>query len=254
VNAPLTPVDFKKGREHLPRLSEPYVPGKRHARYWTAEEEAIVREYYPAGGVSACQAHLQPHRTRAAIHAYAHSLGIRSERMPERRKARPKYALDDIVRERWPLLNGRGAVALLAEELSIPRWQLSRTASRLGLAIPHKKEPQWTAAEENLLRKVPLHSPHQCARIFAEHGFARTPTSIIIRAKRIGLSRRQTAKRDGFTGMSAARGARWHITREDLRQFVLDNLARIDFRKVDKFELVDLLVNRPLPRNPNEMG
>ena len=33
------------------------------------------------------------------------------------------------------------------------------------------------------------------------------------------------------------------IERADLRQFVIDNLALIDFRKVDKFELVDLLVS-----------
>lgn len=286
MNAPLTPVDFRKGRAHEPRLSVPYVPGKHHERYWTAEEEATVRQYYPEGGVNACQTHLPPQRSRSAIHAFAHKLGVKSAKMPPRKEPRPKFALDETIKERWPLLKGRGAVAKLSEELDIPRWQLSQTAARLGLTIPHKKEPPWTAVEEALLRKVPLHSPRHCSRIFAEHGYQRTPTAIIIHSKRLRLSRRATKALEGFSGTAAARllgvdnktttqwciagelkasrrqdkrlpqqgGASWLIKREDLRQFVLDNLGRIDFRKVDKFALVDLLVNRPLARNPYEMG
>jgi hypothetical protein len=37
------------------------------------------------------------------------------------------------------------------------------------------------------------------------------------------------------------------IERADLRQFVIDNLELIDFRKVDKFALVDLLVGPDTP-------
>lgn len=36
-------------------------------------------------------------------------------------------------------------------------------------------------------------------------------------------------------------GSCWVIRPADLRRFVIDNLGRIDFRKVDKFELVRLL-------------
>lgn len=35
----------------------------------------------------------------------------------------------------------------------------------------------------------------------------------------------------------------WEIKRGDLRRFIILNLERIDFRKIDKFSIVDLLSN-----------
>jgi hypothetical protein len=35
----------------------------------------------------------------------------------------------------------------------------------------------------------------------------------------------------------------WWVRRRDVKAFVADNVAQIDFRKVDKVWLVDLLVN-----------
>nr|WP_295468869.1 hypothetical protein [Mesorhizobium sp.] len=92
----------------------------------------------------------------------------------------------------------------------------------------------------------------------------------MVRAKRIDLSRRFN---EGLSARQAARilgvddktltascisgelkaskradnrlpqqsGSRWIIDPVDLRRFVIDRLERIDFRKVDKFELVHLL-------------
>ena len=45
-------------------------------------------------------------------------------------------------------------------------------------------------AEEALMKQVPLHDPDRCAKIFREHGFSRSPTAIVVRAKRLDLSRR----------------------------------------------------------------
>ena len=56
--------------------------------------------------------------------------------------------------------------------------------------IGWRASPPWTAAEEALMKQVPLHDPDRCAKIFREHGFSRSPTAIVVRAKRLDLSRR----------------------------------------------------------------
>jgi hypothetical protein len=100
--------------------------------------------------------------------------------------------IDDIIRREWALLDGkkRGAVNQLADRLELPRWWVTKRATKLGLVLPHKKEPPWTNAELALLPKVPLHSPEVCARVFREHGFRRSPTAIVVKATRMQLSRR----------------------------------------------------------------
>jgi hypothetical protein len=179
--------------------------------------------------------------------------------------------LDDRIRAAWPELKGRGAVARLAAELGLRRWWLSKRARSLGLTtVPHRKEPLWSAAEDELMTKVPLHDPDAAAKIFRAHGFRRSPTAIIVRATRLGLSRRY---RETFSATAAAEvlgmdaktistwcvegaitagrrddnrlpqqgGSRWEIKRDDLRRFVLANLERIDIRRVEMFAFVDLI-------------
>jgi hypothetical protein len=127
-----------------------------------------------------------------------------------------------------------------------------------------------------LLEHVPRHDPDKASEIFKAHGFHRTPTAIMIRCKRVGLSRRY---KDTFSARTAAeilgmdnktvlqlciegiikaerrssrrlpqRGGSPHsITPKALRQFVIDHLGRIDFRRVDKFAIVRLLTAEPPP-------
>ncbi len=266
----LTPVSFKKGRASEPRLSPRYLPGRRHSRFWKDDELAIVSAHYPKGGVAACLARL-PGRTPSGIHQAARRLGIGSERMPAER-ASHDYGpeMDERIRAEWPALKGRGAVDALALKLDVPRWWLSKQATKLGLSAPHRKEPRWTEAEDALMRKVPLHDPHRAARIFREHGYPRTPTAIVVRAKRLDLSRRThetlsatgAAKILGVDGKSVTswciagdikagrRGSKrlvqqggdaWAIEPADLRTFILLNLDRIDIRKVEKFAFVALI-------------
>ncbi|HSI41790.1 MAG TPA: helix-turn-helix domain-containing protein [Xanthobacteraceae bacterium] len=267
----LKPVSFKKGRAHAPRLSEPYVPGRRHERFWTEAEDDILRRHYETGGLSACQAHL-PHRARASIYNHAHKLGLQRQGLPAvRQKHEASPELDERIRAEWAQLHGRGAVNDLANRLGVPRWWLSDRARRLGLTIPHRKEPAWTDAENDLMRKVPLHDPDRCAEIFRQHGFRRTPTAIVVRAKRLDLSRRAT--RETLSARQAAAilgiddktvtalciagelaatrradrrlpqqgGNAWEIKRADLRQYIVEHLERIDLRKVEKFAFVQLL-------------
>lgn len=284
MSGQLKPVSFAQPVQHKPRLSPKYVPGKRSARYWSDAEDAVVRTHYPHGGSIACEAHL-PGRTRSTIYNRAHTLGLSySGPTGKARKKSSKLELppnvDETIKAAWPKLDGkkRGAVNDLADELRVPRWWLSQRARKLGLTMPHKKEPPWTAAEEAMLQKVPLYDPDKAAEIFREHGFNRTPTAICIRAKRLSLSRRYT---ETYSARQAAEilgvdcsktiaayivegalkavrretkrlpqqgGSPWSIERADLRAFVIEHLDRIDFRRVDKFALVDLLTNTEAPR------
>lgn len=292
----LTPVSFKQGRASAPRLSPPRVPGKHSARFWTAEEDAIIRRLYPAGGATACVLELSKIGSAKAhtrsVYLRASTLRVRFEGQNGGRKVRVRVddaGIDDKIQAGWPMLAGRGAVTRFADELGVPRSFLTDRAIRLGLTMPHRKEPPWTAAEEALMSRVPLHNPDRASAVFREHGFCRTPTSIVIRAKRLGISRR---RKDVFSGTSAAKvlgvdtktfsswciaghvkaerrgtsrlpqqgGDVWSITPENLRRFVLDNLERIDIRKVEKFAFVDLLTRvlaasqETLSSSPAEAG
>jgi hypothetical protein len=271
----LRPVSFRKGRENAPRLSAPRVPGKHSDRFWTEEENEILRKYFPTGGLPATGVHL-PNRTRSSIYRQAGVLGLRREGRQRTRAVVPAPAdADETIKARWPELRGRGAVAAFAAELGVPRWWLSQRARKLGLTVAHKKEPPWTAAEDALMRKAPLHDLDRCAEMFAEHGFRRSPTAIGVRAKRLELSRRAT--RETLSGTQVARilgldnktvtawcvagdlkaarrgtkrlpqqgGDVWDVQPADLRAFVIDNLARIDIRKVEKVSFVDLLTRCP---------
>lgn len=270
-------VSFKKGREHKPRLSAPYVPGVKSERYWTDEEDQILREHYPAKGLAYCASKLT-NRSKQAIYGRVQKLGVKvAGGSPRTIRTREQYAeLDARISEIWPtLVIPKGDVsgaAELARQLGEPRWLISQRCRKLGLTRPRKKEPPWTAAEDELMKRVPLHDPDTCSEIFRAHGFNRTATAIRVRSKRIGLSRRAhgtfsagaAAKVLGLDGKTVAiyclngtiksgrrktkrlpqQGGDPHsIERTDLRQFVIDNLELIDFRKVDKFALVDLLVN-----------
>ncbi|MDG3006437.1 hypothetical protein [Paludisphaera mucosa] len=270
-------VFFKKGREHKPRLSAPRVPGHRDERYWTDEENQILSEHYPTKVLSCC-ANLLPARTKSAIYGQVGKLGLkRSGQQQKKSRSREEFAaLDAKITEMWPTLKvpkgDLSGVKELARQLDEPRWVVSDRCTRLGLTRPRKKEPKWTAAEDELMKRVPLHDPDKCSEIFRAHGFTRTATAIMVRAKRINLSRRNTetfsarsaalvlgldnktvseyclkgiikSSRRGTKRLPQQGGDAHSIERADLRQFVIEHLELIDFRKVDKFALVDLLVS-----------
>jgi hypothetical protein len=266
----LRAVSFKKGRESAPRLTPKRAPGRTSDRYWTEEENEILRQYYPQGGMPAAGAHL-PNRSAPSIYVQANHLGLRPSGQKERTAIDAPADIDDMLRARWPELKGKGAVNELAAELGLPRWWVSKRARKLELTTAHQKEPNWTAAEDDLMRKAPLHDLDRCAAMFREHGFKRSPTAIGVRAKRFQISRRgarqtlsagQVAKilgldnktttawcvagelkatRRGSKRLPQQGGDVWDVQPHDLREFILENLARIDIRKVDKVSFCDLL-------------
>jgi len=269
----LKPVSFKKPVVPEPRLSKRYEPGRRDKRFWSAAEDKKLREHFPVGGAPACIPHL-PGRGPGAIYQRATKLGLSAPHVNNLRKKRREYPadIDDQIREAWPTLQGKGATNAWADKIGIPRWWLTKRATKLGLTKAWKKEPPWTQAEIDLMKDAPLHDPVKCSRIFREHGFARSPTAIVVKAKRLDLSRRY---RETFSATAASKilgidaksftrmiltgelhaekretlrvaqqgGDPWSIPRAVLRAFVIEHLERVDIRKVDKFAFVDLLVN-----------
>ena len=270
----LRAVSLSKAKPHEPRISAPRVPGRHDARFWTEAELDVLRRYYPEGGASSCLVHLPPHRTPSGVYGQAKKMGLAtSTQAPHRGRYEASPDMDEKIRAEWQQLDGRkrGEVNALADKLGVPRWWLSGRARKLGLTIAHKKEPPWTAAEDALMSRIPLHDPDKCAEIFRQHGFARSPTAIVVRAKRINLSRRasrkelsagraaailgvdsKTVTRMILDGMLPAQkrsdkrrvqqgGSAWEIKPADLRRFIIDRLEMVDLRKVDKFEFVALI-------------
>ena len=270
----LQPVSFSKRQAPQPRLSNPRAVGRHAETYWREEEDEILRAYFPGDGAPTCASKL-PRRTMSAIYARAYTLGLKSIKQQDgpRKRHPADPVLDAKIREAWPGLTAKGAVQRFADSIGVDRWVISRRATALGLTKAHRrKEPNWTAAEDELMRKVPLHDASKASDIFKQHGFSRSATAIIVHAKRIGLSRRRsdvlsargaaktlgvdekwitsrcidgdlTAEKRGTARLVQQGGDTWAIRPEDLRRFIVDHLEEIDIRKVDKFAFVDLLIS-----------
>lgn len=274
----LRAVSFKKPVTHQPRLSKPYVPGRHSKRFWTDPEDAVVRKYYPTGGVAAVLAHL-PNRTRLGVYQRVNVLDVKMAKgaRGKKFKIKPPEGFDDLLRAFYQNGDGkkRGECNTFADKHKLPRWWVTHRARKLGLTMPHKKEPPWTKAEEALLRKVPLHDTEKCSEIFRDHGFSRSGMAIRVRATRAHLSRRyretlnanrigkllgidlKTVTREIFAGRLKATkratkrttqqgGDWWSVTPADLRRWILDNLEYVDMRKVDKFAFVQIVAAEAL--------
>jgi len=270
----LRPVSFKKGRRSLPRLSAPRIPGRHSERFWTESENKVLREHYPSKGFAFCASRLEK-RPRSAIYVQVHKLGLSRNGIQAERQQHDHAALDAELLLLWPdFKKPAGAVSgvkAIARQLGKPHWLVTQRLRKLGLTVTHRKEPPWTPSEDALLERVPRHDPDKASEIFEAHGFHRTPTAIMVRCKRVGLSRRYN---ETFSARDAAKilgidnktisqlciegiikverrpsrrlpqqgGSPHSITPQALRQFVIDHLKRIDFRRVDKFALVRLLI------------
>ena len=263
----LQPVSFKCPRGSEPRISAPRVPGRHDPRFWSEAEDAALCEAYPKGVDAAAMA--LPGRTVASIYQRADKLGLMLKRGGRSHGVKPD---DAAIRAAWADADGaRGDVARLALSFSVPRDWLSARLLELGLTRPHRKEPPWSAAEDDLLVRAPLHDLKRAAVYFTEHGFSRSTTAIGVRAKRRMISRR--AAHETFSATEAARligvdsktmtswliegfcpatrrndrrliqqgGASWAIEPAALRRFILDHADRIDLRRVDKLPFLALI-------------
>ncbi|OGS99804.1 MAG: hypothetical protein A3K04_02350 [Gallionellales bacterium RBG_16_56_9] len=166
----------------------------------------------------------------------------------------------------------KGAVKEFCQKYGLQTWQVRRRALKLGVVQLTKKESVWTEAEIDLLGLHYYKTPSNIARIFRHHGYPRSETAIVVKRKRLGLRLTGTdiysargiarimgvecktvthwiargllhATRRGTRRTELQGGDMHQITHRAAREFIRDNVAIIDLRKIDKFWLVDLLAN-----------
>ncbi len=169
---------------------------------------------------------------------------------------------DGLLRRMYePTVGGRSQA--IAARLKVPRWAVNRRASALGLSRP--KERPWLPDDEAYLES---NFHHVSVKALARR-FGRSPTAIKLKAKRLGLRKRE----DAYTACSLAEalgvdphwvlarirsgklrashrqterkpeqgGDSWLITDEAVIDLIRDHPYDIDLRKVDSFWFMDLI-------------
>jgi hypothetical protein len=142
--------------------------------------------------------------------------------------------------------------------------------------VPRFREGHWSELEIEILREAGVSHPDTVRRKLKLAGFKRTATAILLKQKHLRILReiddngkftatslgeifgvdRDTVRGWVNKGLLAGNRLRsfagaekapahdkawWQFTRREVRQFVIDNVAVVDFHRVDKFWLVDLL-------------
>lgn len=163
-----------------------------------------------------------------------------------------------------------GYLKELSKELGMPNWRISKRATELGVLPTKKKEPNWSERELKILQSSAHLSLGRIQKNFKKYGFHRTQQGIQQKRKHmrylqnlnghkasavaIGFgvdhkavirwiekgwlkaARRETTRDEGKANM-------FYIKDKWLREFIIESVAIIDFRKLDKYWIVDLLVN-----------
>ena len=171
----------------------------------------------------------------------------------------------DIVRREYT--GNRRSLCEIAHKLGATEFGVKGQVNKMGLAKITNRRP-WTPAEDGKLRKLMgEHPPLQVAK-----RMKRSVNSVVVRAKRLGISRRD---RDGWytkmevcdilgmghkwvqsridDGRLVAKHhlagstpgqdgmAMWHINREDLKRYLRENAHELVGRNVDLIQVVDIL-------------
>jgi len=243
-------------------------------RFWTTREEKVLRENYAEHGAEHC-ATLLPGRPIGAVYQHAHKMGLKGKHHTNpdfRKRWTTSEQIDAVIRRAYQASEPkRDLIAKTAQAVGRPRWWVSKRAQALGIVAPRFKEPPWTQAEIDLAEAHAHKHLATIRRILKRHGFSRTETAIKVKLVRLGAMRedpnhytahglaklfgidvksvtrwietgRLNAKRRGTDRGDKQGGDMWWIHRKQVRRFVAENVAAVDFRKVDKFWLVDLLV------------
>lgn len=189
--------------------------------------------------------------------------------------------MHERIRDVYQNVTGNGEVRELGRALGLPRWKLTRYAISQGWLARHRKEPVWTETEVNILEQSAHFSLPVIQRRLKKAGFARTEIGIQVKRKRMrypanlkGQSALATAGcfgvteknitawikkgwlkagRRGTARTAAQGGDQWFIKERAIRKFVISYVEVIDFRKVDKFWLVDLLAGGDVGTGPSVM-
>ena len=258
-------------------------------RFWTTRELAIIREHYPKGGLAACLP-LLPGRAAPAIYQKAFEAGVRSASKgrpsAKRQVYKPTAALDAAIAEAYLGDDTLGALKNLSRLTGRPRAWFTNRAAALGYSRPKFKEAPWSAAELAFLEARAHLAPGTIRGELREAGFVRTVNAVALKLRQRGWLRGKAEGRYtklmlqecfGVSGATLSRwaeryglkvererpmmrhrfadphpGAEWSVRERHLKAFVTENVAIIDFRKVDKFWLVDLLTSRSQAKGDGE--
>lgn len=234
--------------------------GKARPR-WTAEEDAILRQNYPAGGAPLCRK-LLPDRRTHAVHWRARHFGLTAPKNDGRAdRLTTTQFIDDAIRRYYSGTPKRGGLAKLAHQLHRPPAWVSARARRLGVTREKFPSIPWSQDEIALLRLHAAKIPGNIEPIFRRAGFKRTTAAIarmitILHCDRSDDDHYTAAGLAGLFGVlpkavhgwiekgwlrASTRGANFHIRHSNVRRFVIENVGAVDLRRVDKFWFVDLI-------------
>lgn len=163
----------------------------------------------------------------------------------------------------------QGPVRDLALKFGMPRWAVSNRARKLGILPVQKKEPNWSGEEIQILEHASQYTVPVIQRKLKAAGYSRSQMGILLKRKRMrflnnlnGHSVRSIAtcfgiddhtiirwinngwlkaKRRGTDRSKRQGGDHYHIKDKWIRDFIIDSVAVIDFRKIDKYWVTDLL-------------
>lgn len=168
-----------------------------------------------------------------------------------------------------PGFHQTGPVKKLAKKFGMPRHKITRQAGLLGVRKITKKEPNWSEEELKILERQAYKHPEVIYRHLKKAGFRRSIQGIVLKRKRMNLLQSLNfetsrslasclgiddhavtmyiqkgwlkARKRGTKRTSRQGGDHWLIKNKHIRAFIIENVSIMDFRKIDKFWLVDLL-------------
>jgi len=210
------------------------------------------------------------------VYNHARALGLHRPRADGAGPFKPRWVateqIDAVIRRVYTSDVSKGMVDRAAAACGRPRWWVSKRAATLGLSAPRFKQAPWSEAEETVLHAMSSKSLQAIRLALKRRGFRRTDGAISQRMKRLRIDRTDddiftcsslgeglgvdsstvskwiargllAASPRGTARTAAQHGDQWSIRREDARRFILDNVAAIDIRKVEKHWFIDFIAH-----------
>jgi len=185
-------------------------------------------------------------------------------------KAYVKYKIEPhwlpIIQKTYAEGTGNGEIKALAKRMRVPRTKITNLARAHGW-IPRRRcsDHYWSPEELAVVESMPEHSPSAVYDEMVRRGYNRPISGIEVqRAKLRVMSMRENMTANDMalclgveshavlraikTGKIAAKKApgyekKYMIKPKAARRYIIDCLPEIDFRKIDKYWLVDLLTD-----------
>lgn len=182
--------------------------------------------------------------------------------------------IEKVYREQAGMDAPRNAAPVkeLARRLRLPRWKVTAYAIAQGWIATQKKQPDWSEEEILILERHGHKSLAHIRAALRKRGYHRSLTGIQLKRKRMripanlhGQSARQLADclgvddhfvlrainsgrlhalRRGTARTEKQGGDIWFVKDFWVRKYLMEHIAEVDIRKVDKYWLVDVLTER----------